>query len=97
MPSLLALVQLFDWASGRQVWPPPRPPMGAAFAASMMAPYDGRFTADWAKDREQRVAAVRVEQQRVANHLAHQTREQEERDNAETRERAAALRRKNHV
>jgi hypothetical protein len=43
-PSLLTSVSLFDFDSGRQVWPPPRPPMAAAFAASMVPACD---PADW--------------------------------------------------
>ena len=35
-PSLLTSVVLFDRDSGRQVWPPPRPPMAAAFAATIV-------------------------------------------------------------
>ena len=38
-----------------------------------------------------------VEQQRMADHYAMLTRQQEERENAKARERAAALKRKNTV
>ena len=95
VPSLLTSVCLFDWDSGRQNWPPRRS-MGAAVAATMM-PHDQRFTADWAKDREQRVAAVREEQQRIADFYLRTTREQEERENREARERFAASQRRNGV
>jgi hypothetical protein len=98
MPSLRTSVVLFDWDNSRQIWPPRRPSLAAAFAASMVPAYDdGRFTADWAKDDERRVAAVRVEQQRVADYYVRLTREQEERENAEARERFAAGQRKNSV
>ena len=53
-PSLLTSVSLFDFDSGRQVWPPPRPSMAAAFAASMVPAYD---PADWANNYERRAAA----------------------------------------
>jgi hypothetical protein len=95
-PSLLTSVQLIDWETGRQIWPPPRPSMGAAFAATMM-PHDRRFTADWAKDREQRVAAVQKEQQRIADFYVRMTKEQEERENREARERFAASQRRRGV
>jgi hypothetical protein len=63
-----------------------------------MVPADNRrFTADWAKDNERRVAAQRVEQQRIADYYARATREQEERQNAEAREHFAASQRKNSV
>jgi hypothetical protein len=67
--------------------------MAAAFAA--MAPAHPRsFTADWAKDNEQRAAGQRAEKQRMADYYARTTKEQEERENAETRERFAASQRK---
>jgi hypothetical protein len=53
--------------------------------------------ADWAKDNEQRDAAQRAERQRYADHLARQTQQREERENAEARERFAESRRKNSV
>ncbi len=61
-----------------------RPP----FAATMMPAYDRRrFSADWAKDNERRAAAQREEQQRMADYYARMTKEQEDRENAEARER----------
>ena len=56
-----------------------------------------RFTADWAKDNERRAAAQQAEQQRMADFYARQTQQQEERENAEARERFAALQRKNSM
>jgi hypothetical protein len=53
-PSLLAEVHLLESNSGRQIWPPRRPPMAAAFAASMVPAYD---PADWANNYERRAAA----------------------------------------
>jgi hypothetical protein len=88
-------VQL-DWDSGRRAWPPPRPSMASAIAAAVPA-YDRRCTGDWAKDNDRRAAAQRTERQRMADYYARHTQQQEERENAEARERAAALKRKNTV
>ena len=89
-PSLLGSVVLFDFETGRQVWPPPRPSAAAAFAAMNMRGPDHSFTADWAKDNERRAAAQRAEKQRMADYYARTTKEQEDRDNAEARERFLA-------
>jgi hypothetical protein len=74
-----------------------RPCPGRTFAATAMPGHDRRFTADWAKDNERRAAAQRVEQQRHADYLARLTKEQEERENAEARERFAESQRKNGI
>jgi hypothetical protein len=93
-PSLLAEVHLLDLDSGRQAWPPPQPLMAAVVAASML-PASGRcFSSDWWKDREEGAARQRAEQQRLADYYARTTKEQEERENAEARERFAASQRK---
>jgi hypothetical protein len=86
-PSLLTM-HLFDWDTGRKIWPPPPPSLAAACAATAMPSYDRRFTADWAKENERRAAAQRVEQQRM--YYARLTQEQEDRENAEARERFLA-------
>jgi hypothetical protein len=52
-PSLLTSVCLFDWDRGRQIWPPPRPSISAAFAATLVPAYN---PADWATNHEQRAA-----------------------------------------
>ena len=96
-PSLLTSVVLFDFHSGRQIWPPRRPPMAAAFAAAVPAYDNRRFSADWAQDNDRRAAAQRAEQQRVADFYSRTTREQEERENREARERFAASQRRNSV
>jgi hypothetical protein len=96
-PSLLNSVHLFDWDTGHQIWPPRRPSLASAFAA-VEPPHDShRFSADWAKDNERRAAAQKAEQQRIADFYARQTQQQEERENAEARERFAALQRKNRI
>jgi hypothetical protein len=61
--------------------------MASAFAATAMPSYDRRFTGDWAKDNERRAAAQRAECQQMAEYYARTTRGQEERENAEARER----------
>ena len=91
-PSLLTSVCLFDWNSGRQIWPPRRPPMAAAFATSMVPACD---PADWANNYERRAAAQQREQQYRADYYARTTREQEERENREARERFIASQHKN--
>jgi hypothetical protein len=64
--------------------------MAAAFAA-VEPPHDShRFSADWAQDNERRAAAQRAEQQRIADYYARTTKEQEDRENAEARERFLA-------
>ncbi len=91
-PSLLTSVCLFDWNSGRQIWPPRRPPMAAAFATSMVPACD---PADWANNYERRAAAQQRERQYRADYYARTTREQEERENREARERFIASQHKN--
>jgi hypothetical protein len=96
-PSLLTSVVLFDWDSGRQVWPPPWPPMAAAFVAAVPAYDNRRFSADWAKDNDRRAAVQQADQQRVGDYYARTTKEQEDRENREARERFIASQRKNNV
>jgi hypothetical protein len=97
MPSLLTAVHLIDLDTGRQIWPPPQPSMAAAFAAIAMPSYGRRFGPDWWKDNERRAAAQRAEQQRMADYYARLTQEQDECENAEARERFAALQRNNRI
>jgi hypothetical protein len=49
-----------------------------------------RFSADWAKENEKRAAAQLAEQQRIADYYARTKKQQEERENAEARERFLA-------
>jgi hypothetical protein len=85
-PSLLTSVHLVDWDTGRQICPPPKPSLAGAFAAAVPV-YDRRCTADWAQDNERRAEAQRAEGQRHADFLVLQTKDQEERENREARER----------
>jgi hypothetical protein len=93
-PSLLSSVHLLDWDTGHQIWPLRSLPSG--FAATGMLACDRRFTADWAKDNDRRVAA-QTEQQRRADFYARQTQQQEQRENTEARERFAALQRSRSI
>jgi hypothetical protein len=68
--------------------------MASAFAATAMPGCDRRFTADWAKDNERRAAGQQAERQRIADYYARTTKEQEDRENAEARERFAEGQRK---
>jgi hypothetical protein len=63
--------------------------MASAFAATVPA-YDRRFTADWAQDNKQRAAGQKAEQKRMADFYRRLDQEQEERENAEARERFLA-------
>jgi hypothetical protein len=96
-PSLLTSVHLFDWDTGHQIWPLRRSPPASGFVATGMQVCDRRFTADWAKDNDRRAAAQQAEQQRMADFYARQSQQQEKRENAEARERFAALQRKNSM
>jgi hypothetical protein len=66
--------------------------MAAAFAASVVPTCD---PADWATNHERRAAAQQAERQRMTDFYARLTKEQEERENREARERFAARQRKN--
>jgi hypothetical protein len=79
-------VCLFDWDNGRQIWPAPEASIVAALAAAAMPAYDRRFTSDWANDNERRAAGQQAEQRRIGEYYVQAKREQEERENAESRE-----------
>ena len=89
-PSFLTSICLFDWDTGRQICPPPRQSLGAAFAATLMPASDQRFSADWWKESEEGAARQRARQQSMADFYARTTKEQEDRENAEARERFVA-------
>jgi hypothetical protein len=85
-PSVLDSIHLFVWDTGEQVWPLPQPSLGAAMAAMMTVGHDPAYSADWASANERRVAAIRAEQQRLADYYETAKREQEERENAEEKQ-----------
>lgn len=80
-PSLIKTIQFLDFASGKQVWPPPRIPLGVLVTQGMPAPLP-HPGADWWRDREERAAAQRAEQERVAAYYEAQQRAKEEREKA---------------
>ena len=71
--------------------------MAAAFVAAVPAYDNRRFSADWAKDNDRRAAVQQADQQRVGDYYARTTKEQEDRENREARERFIASQRKNNV
>jgi len=85
-PSIIQNVTLPDW-TGSAFWPLPQTSMASAFAAVVPPHHSHRFSGDWWKENERRAAAQRVEQQRIADYYARTTKEQEDRENAEARER----------
>lgn len=97
-PSILRELKLPDFEhSVRMAWPPPRTSMGAAaFAATMVPVSDRRFSGEWWKDREE-AARQRAQQQSMADYYSRMTKEQEDRENAEARERFAAHQSKKSV
>jgi hypothetical protein len=84
--SLLESTRLTDWVSGREVCPPARTPLAVLVAASVpRSQY--RNPADWWKDNERRTAEQQAERQRIADYYVRTKKEQEDRENAEARER----------
>ncbi len=71
----------------------PRPSMASAFAATSMVP--AYHPTDW-HNYERRAAAQERARQHMADYYARTTREQEERENREARERFAESQRKRH-
>src|SRR5262249_39579034 len=90
-PSIIQNVTLPDWTGNSAFWPLPQPSMASAFAAVAPPHHPHRFSANWWKDNERRAAAQRAEQQRIADYYARTTQEQEDRENAEARERFLEL------
>ena len=86
-PSIIANLTLPDWTGSSNFWPPAQPSIASAFAAVVPPHHSHRFSADWWKEDERRAAAQRAEQQRIADYYARTTKEQEDRENAEARER----------
>jgi signal transduction histidine kinase len=76
----------------RNLWPAPKPSIAEIYAQGMAAP--AHPGAAWASDEWQRrrAEAARAEQQRQAEYYANLTRQQEERQNREERERFAQSR-----
>jgi hypothetical protein len=79
---------------GRNLWPPHRPSVAEQYAATMMPVSDPRYSADWASARAARAEEARAAAQRHADYYANMTRQQEDRQNAEERERFAQSQRR---
>ncbi len=81
-PPISKAVVLPDWTnSEKMVWPPPQPSLAVQVAMSMTF---GQHPGDhWWQQREERTAALRAEQERVAAYYEEMARQREERENAE--------------
>jgi hypothetical protein len=93
-PSLAATVELREWDnSGKKLWPlHSANSFAVAFAESMIVPSGGSRWAD-PDVRQQRRAEIEKGQRELGEYYQRETVAQEERINAEARERAAAMRR----
>ncbi len=85
-PSISRSVQLPDWGpSDRMAWPPPSTPLAVLASQGMAAPpHSG---GEWWRGREERAAAQRAEQARVAAYYENMERQREEREAAEAQAR----------
>jgi hypothetical protein len=52
-PSLLENTRLFDWETGKSIWPPPAPSLAAGYAATMSFGHDPRYSGDWWRVQQQ--------------------------------------------
>ena len=57
----------------------------------MVPQHDPRYSDDWADHQGERAESIRAEQKRLSDHYENLTRQQEDRENAEERSRAAAI------
>jgi hypothetical protein len=93
-PEIAKAVVLPDFVeSNRTVWPPKQPSMAVAYAETLMVPpHPGSH---WADDdvRRQRRKEIEREHHRIGEFYQQQTESQEDRLNAEERQRFDALRR----
>jgi len=77
-------VQLFDFASGKQIWPPKPQSLGLLVAATMVPVYNPAYTATVRGERDE---ATKAEQQRVAECYDRAAKEREAREGREAQER----------
>ena len=76
-PALSGNLKLPDWQrSETMAWPPPQHWDTSLFAP---APFDRRYSADWAAAREEEQQAMRAEQERIAAYYEEQQRAQKKR------------------
>jgi hypothetical protein len=89
---VLDKVTLLDLDTGKLLWPPPSIPLGVVLAEGMKFGFDPRFSSEWGnpKLREQRIAQAQRENEATARRFKQMEIEQEERMNAEERQRFAA-------
>ena len=91
-PPISEMTMVPDWTnSAKLAWPPRRPSFAAEFATSVMRQYDPRYSSDWAAHQAERANTIRAEQKRLADYYENLTEQQEDRENAEERSRAAAM------
>jgi hypothetical protein len=78
VPSLLQAVTLFDFDSGRQVWPPVHKRDMSLFDPQRFA--DPQASKDWWKFGDAKAAHAKAESQRVQDYYARQQKEREASD-----------------
>jgi hypothetical protein len=83
LPSLIKATTLFDFNSGKQLWPVIVPRDMSIFAPAY--PHDLRYTNRWWEAHEADATARRAESQRVDGYYAEQNRLREERERKERR------------
>jgi hypothetical protein len=83
IPSLIKATTLFDFTTGKQLWPVIVPRDMSVFAPAY--PHDIRYTNRWWEAHEADAAGRRAESQRVDGYYAEQNRLREERDRKEGR------------
>jgi len=85
-PSIAKTLQLPTFKPGQRLaWPRPQVPLAVQVAASMV--HRSHTGANWASEREERTAALRAEQERVASYYEDMARQREEREAAEAQKR----------
>ena len=72
--------------SNRMAWPVHRPPDLTVMPAMVPHP-----SADWAAHQGERAESIRAKRKRLSDHYENLTKQQEDRVNAEERDRAAAM------
>jgi hypothetical protein len=86
-PPITKAVQLPDWLNSEKLaWPPPQPSLAVLVASSMT--FSQHPGDNWWRQDEERKAALRAEQERVAAYYEQMARQREERENAEAASRA---------
>jgi hypothetical protein len=87
-PAIAERIQLPDWKhSDCKLWPPPTASVGVTLAAAMVAAATDprRYSDKWYEVQEEDKQARRAENERLAEYYQQQSKQQEDRQNAETR------------